>query len=81
MNTIATSQGPLLNASTSCAEDTSFEHFKNAIAAAMRAGKVHYNDLSGPVSPEVQERLRVEFGNKWTFQFNNMRKGCTIFWS
>lgn len=61
-------------------EQLGFEHFKSAIAAAMRAGKTHYNDLTGLVAPEVQEQLRAEFVGK-TFQFNNMRRGCTIFWS
>ncbi len=62
-------------------EDGVFNRYKHAIQSAMTAGKTHYNDLNCPVAPAVQERLRVEFGSKWTFQFNNMRRGCTVFWS
>ncbi len=62
-------------------EDDSFELFKSGIKNAMRAGKTHYNDLTNTVTPAVEDRLRAEFGSKWTFQFNVMRRGCTIFWS
>lgn len=79
MNRIPTRRKPVAPAGYT--EQPDFERFQVAIEAAMRAGKTHYNDLTGPASPEVQERLRAAFGGKWTFQFNNMRKGCTIFWS
>lgn len=62
-------------------DDDIFNRYKQAIQAAMNAGKGHYNDLDSPVPLPVQERLRAEFGNQWTFQFNNMRRGCTVFWS
>jgi len=62
-------------------DDGVFNRFKHAIQAAMNSGRSHYNDLESPVSQAVEERLRAEFGSRWTFQFNNMRRGCTVFWS
>ena len=62
-------------------EDAIFNRYKHAIQSAMAAGRTHYNDLESAVPAAVEERLRAEFGSRWTLEFKNMRRGCTVFWS
>lgn len=62
-------------------ENNQYTSYRQAIIDAMNAGKSEYRDPVGNVTPNVQARLRTEFGSEWTLEFYNARTGCTIKWS
>jgi hypothetical protein len=61
-------------------ENNQYTSYRQAIIDAMNAGKSEYSDPIGNVTPNVQARLRTEFGSEWTLEFDNARTGCTITW-
>jgi hypothetical protein len=58
------------------------KYFTDAIVGAMNSGQNSFSEKIRNVSPEVETRLKADFGKEsWTLSIRNARTGCNISWS